>query len=94
MAAGDRDARMGRDRAGEADRVCAVSDIYWPVMSWRERARFYVLPVAIASAVAVAACLLPVPGVLVGPMVIGAGHVAQRVNLRRIARADSAKETL
>lgn len=39
-----------------------------------------------AAAVAVAACLLEVPGVLIPPMVVGAGHVACKVALRRVER--------
>lgn len=56
-------------------------------MTWR-LALLYA-GVAAAAVVGIVCLLLPVPAVLVAPMMWGAGHVAQRVAMRRVRRQDA-----
>lgn len=54
---------------------------------WKGIARTMIAP----CAVAIAALALSVPGVLVAPMIIGAGMVSSRVYYRRLKRRDGAR---
>jgi hypothetical protein len=59
----------------------------------RRRYRIHVtLPsMAVATGMAAIALLLPVPGVLVGPIVYGAGYVSGEIARRRLERIDAVR---